>query len=77
MGDILYLRCQHCGNALANRQSAYCPPCYLTLSYQAMPILLGMVLSGDLSLDLNAFRGRSSIKPIPTYLYPHAKDILD
>jgi len=48
MAQIIHLRCRHCGEPLASRDSAYCPPCNLYLCYRAMPLLLGMLMTGRL-----------------------------
>lgn len=52
MAQILHLSCRHCGERLKNPGEAYCPACNLYLCYRAMPILLGMVLTGHLAPDL-------------------------
>ena len=54
MAQILHLACHGCGKRLKNPREAYCPPCNLRLCYRAMPILLGMLLTGHLSPDLAA-----------------------
>jgi len=46
MAQILHLHCRHCGAPLHDRQSAYCPPCHLYLCHRALPILLGMLMTG-------------------------------
>lgn len=48
MAQIIHLRCRHCGDPLASRDSRYCPPCNLYLCYRALPILLGMLMTGRL-----------------------------
>lgn len=55
MAQILHLKCRRCGEKLKNREEAYCPPCNVYLCYRAMPILLGMVLTGHLAPDLKEF----------------------
>ena len=55
MAKIMYTHCHHCGDRLANHSEAYCPPCNLYLAYRAMPILLGMLLTGPPSVK-SAFR---------------------
>jgi hypothetical protein len=52
MAEILHLSCRYCGERLKNPGQAYCPACNLYLCYRAMPILLGMVLTGHLAPDL-------------------------
>ncbi|AMV72833.1 hypothetical protein JCM30471_34700 [Desulfuromonas carbonis] len=52
MAQILHLHCRYCGERLKNRSQPYCPACNLYLCYRAMPILLGMVLTGHLAPDL-------------------------
>ena len=47
MAQTIHLRCRHCGRKLASSQSSYCPPCNLYLFYRAMPILLGMMMTGQ------------------------------
>lgn len=46
MANVIHLRCHYCGEPLADRDQAYCPPCNLYLAYRAMPFLLGMLLLG-------------------------------
>jgi hypothetical protein len=46
MANVIHLHCHRCGEPLANRDGAYCPPCNLYLAYKAMPFLLGMLLLG-------------------------------
>jgi len=78
MAEILHLRCHHCGGALKDRQSAYCPPCNLHLFYRAMPILLGMMMAGPKNPCLI-----SEAVPVDAQgnsrrlAYAHSKDILD
>jgi hypothetical protein len=52
MAQILHLSCRYCGERLKNPGEAYCPACNLYLCYRAMPILLGMVLTGHLAPDV-------------------------
>jgi hypothetical protein len=52
MAQILHLSCRYCGERLKNPGEAYCPACNLYLCYRAMPLLLGMVLTGHLAPDL-------------------------
>ena len=48
MAQIIQLRCLRCGELLQNRDAFYCPSCNLYLAYRAMPLLLGMLLTGPL-----------------------------
>ena len=48
MAHVIQLRCRHCGEPLQNRETSYCPPCNLYLAYRAMPLLLGLLLTGSL-----------------------------
>jgi hypothetical protein len=52
MANVIYLRCHYCGEPLLNRDNEYCPECNLYLAYRAMPLLLGMILTGHLATDL-------------------------
>lgn len=52
MENVIHLRCDHCGEPLRDRGSAFCPPCSLHLAYRAMPFLMGMILTGRLAVDL-------------------------
>ncbi|HEX9779020.1 MAG TPA: hypothetical protein VGA63_12810 [Geopsychrobacteraceae bacterium] len=47
MADIYHLRCRRCGTSSATQQGAYCQPCNLYLCYKALPILLGMLMTGQ------------------------------
>ena len=58
MAQILHLSCRYCGERLKNPGEAYCPACNLYLCYRAMPILLGMVLTGHLAPDSRISPGR-------------------
>jgi hypothetical protein len=51
MAQLIHLHCRHCGEQLTNRSTPYCPPCNLYLCYRAMPILLGMLMTGHLQLQ--------------------------
>jgi len=46
MAQVSYTHCRHCGKHLTTHDDPYCPHCNLYLAYQAMPILLGMLLTG-------------------------------
>ena len=48
MAHVIHLRCRHCGEPLQNRTMVYCPPCNLYLAYRAMPLVLGLLLTGSL-----------------------------
>lgn len=48
MAQLLHIRCRHCGEELTNRATPYCPTCNLALCYRAMPLLLGMLMTGQL-----------------------------
>jgi len=64
MAQPIYIRCQHCGEQLADRSIPYCPPCNLYLLYRAMPILLGMLMTGQRSLRLQpAYVNKGLFKP--------------
>jgi hypothetical protein len=56
MAQLIHIRCRHCGVPLSNRNAPYCPPCNLYLCYRAMPILLGMIMTGHLPLQLQPSR---------------------
>ena len=51
MSKISYLRCRKCQEPLKNHEQAYCKPCNLYLMYRAMPILLGMLMTGVIRAD--------------------------
>jgi len=55
MAQVEHLRCRYCGEILTDRAWPYCQPCNLYLAYLAMPILMGMVLTGHLAPDLSSF----------------------
>ena len=46
MSEVYHLRCRHCGEPMKKNPWPYCPPCNLDLCYRAMPLLLGMLLTG-------------------------------
>lgn len=50
MAQLLYSHCRHCGDRLDRNDSPYCAPCNLYLAYRAMPILLGMLFTGQMKL---------------------------
>ncbi len=50
MAQISYTHCHHCGERLTVNDTPYCPPCNLYLAYRALPLLLGMLLSGHPAL---------------------------
>jgi len=51
MAQLFHLHCRHCGERLTNNSSPYCSPCNLYLCYRAMPLLLGMLMTGQLQLQ--------------------------
>lgn len=51
MPNLHYLRCRICHETLQDHTQAYCQPCNLYLMYRAMPILLGMLMTGVIKLD--------------------------
>ncbi|HAD04265.1 MAG: hypothetical protein A2091_07080 [Desulfuromonadales bacterium GWD2_61_12] len=57
MAAIRYLHCRHCGESLDNHDQPYCPPCNLYLAYRAMPLILGLLLTGG-------FPGRPLPQPV-------------
>ncbi len=68
MAQITRLYCRHCGERLSKGQETYCSPCNLYLAYRAMPILLGMVLTGRLATDL------ADLFPDPALATPRGYD---
>ena len=79
MAEIIHLRCRYCGEVLNRQQEPYCDPCNLALCYRAMPILLGMLLTGHLTAPLArsglvAARASGPGHPLP---YRHLRYILD
>lgn len=76
MADIFHLRCRQCGDAIKKSKSPYCAPCNLDLCYRAMPLLLGMLLTGHIKLSPGnaaaAITTKSQRKP-----YDHLRYILD
>ena len=52
MASVHHLRCRHCGELMQNREAEYCPECNMYLAYRAMPLLLGLILTGHLAIDL-------------------------
>jgi hypothetical protein len=76
MTDIFHLYCRHCGEGMKRSPSPYCRPCNLDLCYRAMPLLLGMMMTGHIKLAtgnvdtlINTQKGRRS--------YDHLRYILD
>jgi len=65
MAQVFHLRCRHCGVQLTNRSLPYCPPCNLYLCYRAMPILLGMLMTGHLTLNLQPCLAQQSSARAP------------
>lgn len=76
MAEILHLHCRHCGEAMKKSTSPYCTPCNLELCYKAMPLLLGMMLTGHIKPILAKAVARTNAqtqrKP-----YEHLRYILD
>jgi hypothetical protein len=66
MVQICQICCRHCGVQLTNRSVPDCPPCNLYLCYRAMPILLGMRMTGHLPLNLQPCRAQSPSARAPT-----------
>jgi len=54
MAQVVHLRCHHCGDLLENGDRPYCHPCDVYLAYLALPILMGMILTGHLAADLSS-----------------------
>lgn len=79
MAQVDHLRCRHCGEALQNRSLPYCAPCNLKLCYKAMPILLGMLMTGQLGPQI--IPAPTATKPIEPNSrwkrYTHLRDIMD
>ena len=50
MTDIFHLHCRHCGEGIKQSRSPYCRSCNLDLCYRAMPMLLGMMMTGNIKL---------------------------
>ena len=63
MANVIHLRCRHCGEPLQDREQEYCPPCNLYMAYRAMPLLLGLILTGRLAPDL-ATRCPQGLPPV-------------
>lgn len=79
MAQVVHLRCRHCGEAMKNSPLPYCAPCNLELCYKAMPILLGMLMTGQLGPKI--IPARISAKQ-QNHLsrwkrYPHLRYIMD
>jgi hypothetical protein len=76
MAEILHLHCRHCGEAMKKSPSPYCRSCNLDLCYRAMPLLLGMMLTGHikpvLAKSVALTNGQARRKP-----YEHLRYILD
>jgi hypothetical protein len=51
MATIRYLHCRHCGEALSEHDRPYCAPCNLYLCYRAMPLVLGLLLTGGFTRE--------------------------
>ncbi len=49
MAEVYHLRCLHCGEPMKKNPWPYCAPCNLDLCYRAMPLLLGMLLTGKIT----------------------------
>ncbi|PLX85585.1 MAG: hypothetical protein C0617_03555 [Desulfuromonas sp.] len=52
MTNLIHLRCRNCHQPLKNRSRPWCPPCDRYLCYRALPILLGMLMTGGPPLAL-------------------------
>ena len=79
MTQVFYLRCRHCDEPMIKNPWPYCSPCNIALSYRAMPLLLGMLMTSPAS---------SSSIPAPVGItqtgefsrwrrYPHLRHIMD
>jgi hypothetical protein len=68
MAQVIHMFCRHCGERLSKDQETYCSSCNLYLCYRAMPILLGMVLTGRLATDL------AGLYPDPALVRPRGYD---
>ena len=62
MPNISYLRCRRCQELLKNPEEPYCAPCNIFLCYEAMPLLLWMLMMGKLALP-----ARLPINQVPLY----------
>ena len=77
MAKVVHLRCHHCGDPMKNNPWPYCAPCNLELCYKAMPILLGMLLTGQLAPP-HANRTVTSDNDQSRWRrYPHLRYIMD
>ncbi len=79
MAEIIHLRCRHCGEPMKNNPWPYCTACNLELCYRAMPLLLGMLMTGHRAPVLTKApagnlpqKGQFTRKP-----YGHYRDIMD
>ena len=79
MAEISHLRCRHCGEPMKNNPWPYCAPCNLALCYKAMPLLLGMLMTGQRFLVpastpriISPHKGQFVGKP-----YEHLRYIMD
>jgi len=72
MAVVIYTHCRHCGEQLTSRNTPYCPPCNLYLAYRAMPILLGMLMTGHMRLSPAAMETRtaSRVRQDPEDVFP-------
>lgn len=79
MAKVFHLHCRHCGEPMKNNPSPYCAPCNLKLCYKAMPILLGMLMTGQLGPKIiPATLAAKQVKPNPRWeRYSHLKYIMD
>jgi hypothetical protein len=76
MAEIFHLHCRQCGDAMKKSPLPYCAPCNIDLCYRAMPLLLGMMLTGHIKLAPSepgaTINGQTQWQP-----YDHLRYILD
>ena len=77
MAQVYHLRCRHCGETMKQSVEPYCPPCNLYLCYRAMPILLGMLLTGQPLLARAPGPKAPAREPKTGEPYAHLRYIMD
>lgn len=73
MAQVIYTHCRYCGEQLTQRHAPYCTPCNIYLAYRAMPILLGMLLTGKLAPASIGPYPASSSRHYPRDVFPCRK----
>ena len=76
MAEIFHLHCRQCGDAIKKSPLPYCAPCNIDLCYRAMPLLLGMMLTGHIKLASSKAGAQINCQ-VQRKPYDHLRHILD